>query len=287
MIIQSIDGIKFRLKENHDFSWLSKYGNVFTVFDEHDSGNISFGVDKGGIKKFIKYAGAKTIQFNGAPEDAINRLMNGATVYKDLRHPYLVNFIDSFQVNDGYAMIFDWFNGECLHSHWLFTPEEKYTHPQSPNYKFERLSIPKRLEAFKKILEFHVYVEVNDYVGIDFYDGSILYNFKTDDMKICDIDFYSKRPYVNDMGEMWGSKRFKSPEESKLGAVIDEKTNVYNMGAIAFSIFGGTLDRSKEKWTAGDGYYNIALKAVSESRNDRYPSVSEFYNEWMGMRENL
>ncbi|MFP4660952.1 MAG: hypothetical protein ACLFPF_02075 [Halanaerobiales bacterium] len=41
----SIDGIEFRLKEEHDFSWLSRYGIVFSVFDEQDSGNICFGVE--------------------------------------------------------------------------------------------------------------------------------------------------------------------------------------------------------------------------------------------------
>lgn len=30
---------------------------------------------------------------------------------------------------------------------------------------------------------------------------------------ICDIDFFRKSPAVNDMGRMWGSARFMSPEE--------------------------------------------------------------------------
>lgn len=42
-------------------------------------------------------------------------------------------------------------------------------------------------------------------------------------------------------------KVFDEPEEFTLGAVIDEVTNVYGMGATAFALFGGEKDRSFEK----------------------------------------
>jgi len=41
------------------------------------------------------------------------------------------------------------------------------------------------------------------------------------------------------MGRMWGSSRFMSQEEFTLGVAIDEITNVYPMGAVAFALFGG------------------------------------------------
>ncbi len=40
--------------------------------------------------------------------------------------------------------------------------------------------------------------------------------------KFCDIDLYSKKPYVNKMGRLWGSSRFMSPEEFELNAMIIE-----------------------------------------------------------------
>ena len=46
MIKQSIDGIKFKLKEYQDFSWLNNYGTVFSFINETGSGCISFGVKK-------------------------------------------------------------------------------------------------------------------------------------------------------------------------------------------------------------------------------------------------
>lgn len=45
--IQYTDGIPYKLKAPFDFSFLSKYGKVFKVFDNQDSGNICFGVTDG------------------------------------------------------------------------------------------------------------------------------------------------------------------------------------------------------------------------------------------------
>lgn len=82
------------------------------------------------------------------------------------------------------------------------------------------------------------------------------------------------------MGRLWGSSRFMSPEEFELDAVIAEKTNVFNMGAIAFAFLGGKLDRSFTKWEAGKSFYDVAARAIEKNRNQRYASVEEFHLAW-------
>ncbi|WP_438350703.1 serine/threonine protein kinase [Paenibacillus sp. FA6] len=281
----SIDEVKFQLKRYHDFQWLRNLGNVFTVFSEQDSGNICFGVECDGKKKFVKYAGAPTKEYNGDPKKAIERLIQAIPLYKELHHPGLIELIGHFEVKSGYVAIFEWFDGECLHSHWSFAGWNKYNHPDSPFYRYKSLPLQRRLESFEIILAFHQLIESKGYVAIDFYDGSILYNFKDNTTKICDIDFYRKRPTFNDIGQnFWGSSRSKSPEEYQLHAAIDERTNVFNMGAIAFGLFGGELDRSFSLWDAGDQLYNVALRAVENEREKRYSSVLEFYMEWKKAR---
>lgn len=58
-----MNGIPFRLKNSHNFSWLNSIGDVFMVFDQQDSGNIAFGLKKNGKKYFVKYAGASTLEY--------------------------------------------------------------------------------------------------------------------------------------------------------------------------------------------------------------------------------
>ena len=116
--------------------------------------------------------------------------------------------------------------GECLHSHWSFPPPAKYEDPRSPYAKFRQLPVQTRIQAMERILDFHIQAERKGYVAVDFYDGSLIYDFAAKEIHICDIDLYHAGAFTNTMGRMWGSSRFMSPEEYELGAPIDAVTNV-------------------------------------------------------------
>jgi serine/threonine-protein kinase len=280
MLKKRIDECEFELKEDHDFSWLCNYGTVFAVFAGQDSGNIAFGTQDGKNKYFIKYAGCHTKEYTGEIADAIIRMKAAAQVYEDIKHPNLIQLLWHGEIGKGYASIYKWAKGECLHAHWNFEAFPKYTHPQSPNVKFSSLELRYKLECCDVIFSLHEEVAKQNYVAIDFYDGSIMYDFDTNTTTICDIDFYAKKPYINEMGRMWGSSRFMSPEEFIKGEVIDEVTNVFTMGAVAFEILGNNHDRNLETWKAPELLFAVALKATSQAREDRYNSIQEFRIAW-------
>ncbi len=267
-IIQYIDGVPYRMKSEFDFGFISKYGKVFRVFDDQDSGNICFGIKNNGEKFFIKFAGAPAARYDGELSDAVRRLKNALPVYSDLRHKNLIEFIGSEEIGGGFAMIFKWAEGECMGR----------MYPDSCK-KFMLLPIEARLEVFRDILNFLEYTAAQSYAAVDFYDGSIMYDFEKKRTVICDIDFFRKIPSVNDMGRMWGSSLFMSPEEYTLGAPIDEITNVYTAGAMAFALLSD-YSRSRGKWTLGEELYNVAEKAVSDERSKRQKSIKQFISEW-------
>ncbi|NLV92248.1 MAG: phosphotransferase [Firmicutes bacterium] len=271
--VQSIDGVPYRLKAPWDLSFIGKYGKVFKVFDEQDSGNICFGVQKGEEKYFVKFAGAPTIGYSGPPEEAVKRLKESVPVYRDLAHLNLVRLLEAEEIGGGFALVFEWVDGECMGK-------------QYPESRQRFLQLPKetRLEAFDAILSFHAHAASQGYVAIDFYDGCIMYDLTAKKTVLCDIDLYSRAPYTNNMGRMWGSTRFMSPEEFQLGAVIDEVTNVYLMGATAFALFAES-DRTPEKWQLSEKLYEVAAKAVSDARSQRQQSIQQFVDEWNEARE--
>lgn len=268
------------LKEDHNLNWLSKV-EVFDIFDQQDSGNISFGIIEDGERYFIKYAGARNLEYTGELHEAIQRLKDAEKVYQDINHPLLTQFLESFQTEQGYGLKFKWVDGECMHNHWDFTPFEKYNSPDSPFVKLRNLPLRRRVEILSRIYEFATSVEANGYVMIDFYDGSILYNFMNDELSICDIDFFRKAPIVNDIGEnFWGSSRYKAPEEYQLNAGITSATNVYMLAGLAFAFIGGRSDKSFEKWEASKPLYNICMKALKDNPSERFNQVSMFYDQW-------
>lgn len=266
--MQYTDGIPFKLKSSFDFSFLHEYGTVFKVYDVQDSGNICFGCEKDGQRYFVKFAGAPAEQYDGDPADAIARLKASLPVYRDLQHKNLIEFVEAKEIGGGFAMVFKWAAGDCMGRMY-----------PAAHRRFMQLPVSARLNVFRDILSFFEYVASQGYVAIDFYDGSIIYDFESGRTTVCDIDFFRKQPCINDMGRMWGSSLFQSPEEYELGAVIDEITNVYTVGATAFALFGG-YSRSRGKWQLSDRLFEIASKAVSDDRGVRQQSVRQFREEW-------
>lgn len=106
-----------------------------------------------------------------------------------------------------------------------------------------------------------------------------MYDFENGKTTICDIDFFRKQPCSNDMGRMWGSSRFQAPEEFQLGAVIDEITNVYTVGATAFALFG-EYNRTRDKWQLSDMLFEVVTKAVSDNRAERQQSIRQLREVW-------
>ena len=286
LISLTLDGFVLSLREGQDFSWLSELGTVFAVFDAQDSGNLCFGVQNGENRYFVKYAGAWTKQCPDSPAESIKRLRESEQVYRDLEGaPGLIHLVRSIETPQGYALLFQWVSGECMHAHWTFEKHDKYTDPQSPFYRFVHLPAEEKLAAMDTVVEFLAYVEGRGYTAVDLYDGSLMYDFDAKKMHLCDIDFYQKGPVCNRTGKFWGSPRFQSPEERTAGAWVDSVSNVYTLGALLFGLLGGGgHDRSRESWTMGDALYRVALHAVEEERGRRYSSVAAFAEAWKHAR---
>ncbi|MCK5129569.1 MAG: serine/threonine protein kinase [Clostridiales bacterium] len=238
-ITQTIDGIDFKLKEKHDFTWLKTFGKVFKVYDAKDSGNILFGVEKDNRKYFIKYAGAYTLDYGHDAQGAIERLKKASQKYEAIKHPALIPLIEHKEIGDGYILIHEWHEGECLHDYWMFSKRlkyvgqkdfielTKYKHKDASMHKFKNLFMEKRIKAYSIILDFVNTVHKAGYQAVDFNDNQIVYDFENDELKICDIDLYEKKPYVNPGKILFmNSERFRAPEECKEGSVCDEITNV-------------------------------------------------------------
>lgn len=273
-ILHTLDGVEFRLAEQADLSFIQEYGQAFRVFDDNDSGNISFGVDDGNRRLFIKLAGARTANAGSSPDEAVALLRRAAKVYDDIVHPNIVRCIGLIDRSSYFGLVFNWEDGELLRRIY-----------HEPFAAFRALPVRERLAAFDTVINVMQHIHDAGYVAIDLYDASFLYDFDRKQLTLCDIDVFERKPMVNTMGRMWGSSRFMSPEELVLGAEIDEITNVYTLGAIAFLFFGDERNRRRELWGAGDASFEVTQSATSAHREDRYQSIAEFAAAWEQVHE--
>lgn len=295
MVKIKLDAIEFRLKELQDFRWLKRYGKAFWCVDETGSGCIGIGMKDGEKKYFCKIAGVGTIDAEVTPEESIVILKNAVSMYYELAHPNLVRIVEEYTYEQFYIVVFEWADGECLFDHWNFGKYEKDRTIKSPKEKFRKLPVDKRIRAVNVLFSFLQNVNQKGYVAVDFYDGSLLYDFVTDEISICDIDLFKKAPVVNDMGQAWyGTKRLKAPEEYIKGSAIDEQTNIFTLGALIFDFFGDFSEEEIQQryalnrfvpclyshWELSKEAYQAAVKAVSADKNERYKTFADFYGDW-------
>ena len=198
----------------------------------------------------------------------MRRLRATEPIYRDLRCESLIELIDAGPAGDGYAMAFRWAEGRCMSRMY-----------EDDHRLIMALPVGEKLAMFREIAAFLALVARRGYVAIDFYDGSILYDPAAKRLSICDIDFFRRTPCVNDMGRMWGSPRFISPEECAFGAPIDEVTNVFTLGQMAFSLFTDS-NRRPDAWPLSPASHVVLLRAIDPAREKRFPTIEAFSRAW-------
>jgi serine/threonine-protein kinase len=131
------------------------------------------------------------------------------------------------------------------------------------------------------IYDLHVAVVAAGWIAVDFYHGSLLYDFGARRMSVIDLDCYREGAFDNDMGRMYGSSLFMAPEELQLGARIDERTTVFTMGRTALVLLGDGPDRFR----GSDEQYAVAARACAPDPAGRFATMAEFRQAWRDARE--
>jgi serine/threonine-protein kinase len=145
------------------------------------------------------------------------------------------------------------------------------------------MAVSRILSCLDNLFDLHEQIARVGWIAVDFYDGCLIYDFTSQRLRVVDLDMYMAGPFRNEMGRMFGSTRFMSPEEFEVGAIIDERSNVYVMGRTALVFLSdGTLDRDRFRGT--DALFDVVAKACNPERGDRFQSMEEFCRAWRGAR---
>jgi hypothetical protein len=258
-------------------AYLGGLGRVFARFDAHtqDSGNISYGLEAGGQRWFVKTAGDPDDRrpfLNHAQRVAL--LENAQLVAAALDHPSLPRLHGVVGSAWGPMLVSDWAPGELVG-----TPAARREDPASSFQRFRALPAAEITAVLDAIIDIHVQLCRQGWVACDFYDGCLIYDFEAREPHLVDLDTYHHGPFTNEMGRLFGSTRFMAPEEFAKGARIDERTTVFNLGrSMAVFLGDGTLQRSA--FRGSDAEHAVMEKACAPSPNDRFQSVAALARAW-------
>jgi serine/threonine-protein kinase len=257
--------------------FLTTVGRVFAEFGEHtqDSGNVSYGLEVGDARYFVKTAGVPDdTRWLLEHCDRVALLRNAADLAGSCNHraqPALQTVIES---PHGPMLVYDRVEGELLRA----APAEGDT-AGSASPRFRALSAPEVSDALGELYRLHQDLAAVGCVAGDFYDGALIYDFSRSELHVIDLDHYRRGAYLNKMGRMFGSSRFMTPEEFERSATIDERTTVFTLGRTAAVLLSdGSVERAL--FRGSDDQFEVIRRACQSRPDDRYGSVGAFVSSW-------
>jgi serine/threonine-protein kinase len=250
--------------------YLASVGELFATFDTQDSGNVSFGVRIGGHAFFVKTAGRVDDRAPVLSHDARVALLRNAVELASVPHPARPALRRVIESPVGPMLVYDWFDGELLG-----VRRAERDDPTSAFQRFRALPVEGIVACVDTVFDLHVVLARAGWVAGDFYDGCLLYDFASSEMRVIDLDTYHRGPHTNTVGRMFGSTRFMAPEEFTLGATVDERTTVFNLGRAAFVFLGepGAFRGSVAQLEA-------VTRACESDPERRFASVADLVAAW-------
>lgn len=261
--------------------YLRSVGTVFAEFGERtqDSGNISYGVQIATERYFVKTA--------GQPDDPrpflthparVALLRNAVRLSASCHHPLLPKLHQVIESPSGPLLVYEWIEGELLG-----VRRAQRDNPASSFQRFRRLPAATIQACLDAVFDLQNELVGAGWIAVDFYDGCLIYDFASGRLGVIDLDSYRDGPSRNEMGRMFGSTRFMAPEEFELGALIDERTNVFVMGRTALVFLSdGTLDANA--FRGARALFQVVARACEPERSRRYDSMAAFYGAWRAAR---
>lgn len=261
--------------------YLRRMGDLFAEFGRltQDSGNVSYGVQIGPDRFFVKTAGDPD---DPAPylrhPERVALLRNAVRLSASCAHPALPRLRRMIESPVGPMLVYEWAEGELLGA-----PRAVRDDPASAFQRFCSLPVDEIERCLDTIYDLHRDLERSGWVAMDFYDGCLIYDFASQRLAVVDLDMYRRGPFVNEMGRLFGSTRFMAPEEFERGALIDACTTVFAMGRAALVFLaGGVLDRAA--YRGSSTAFDVIAQACDLDRARRFESVEAFYDAWRGAR---
>jgi catechol 2,3-dioxygenase-like lactoylglutathione lyase family enzyme len=236
--------------------------DAFAVFDQQDSGCVSYGIERDGRRWFVTKA---------VRPDAVASLSRAAALHAAVRHPAIVRPAAVRDGTEGPTLTYPWCDGSVLNS------ATRHGSDRSALDRFRELPVDEVERALGTILDAHRAVAAAGWVSVDLYDGCFLYDFEAGRMWLIDLDEYRPGAFTLDSGRLPGSRAYLAPEEFVRGSTIDERTMVFTLGRALHHL----LD-SAAGWRGTDRQRAVITRATDPSPSRRHPTVDALTADWRG-----
>lgn len=204
-----------------------------------------------------------------APHERYERtLAKDAEICQQRLHPAIVRLLEVVELVDGKLLRFEHFHGEDMY-------------PARNRSRFFKLPLTTKLAALKTLFAALAAIVRAGWILVDFYEGNVLYDFSTGELRIFDFEFFERAGtdggFVLERERNPGSTRLMAPEEWVQGERIDQTTNVYTLGRYAINALSPEIDeRWPDTFEANEALRDVLGRATQTERRRRHQTVDEF-----------
>jgi serine/threonine-protein kinase len=267
-------------------AYVARHGRVDREFSHltQDSGNVSWIVEAPEGRLFIKTAGTDASPPPGAPtpyfdhSGRVRLLRNAVDLARSCDHPALPALLNVIETPAGPMLVYRAAPGELIGA-----PAALRADPASAYQRFANLPAVAQLSIFDTLIDLHRVLARQGWVACDLYDDCLIVDFGTLTLHVVDLDTYRRGPSRNDMGRMFGSRRFMAPEEFEFGAPLDQRTTVFTLGRLVRH-FTTRLTEDAGCFDGPAGLAAVVAQAVEPAPEDRFPTVAAFASAWQSAR---
>lgn len=235
----------------HADVFAQQHGRVEREFSHltQGSGNVSWLIDSSGQLLFVKTAGRDLPPPDGAVipfhdhAGRVRMLRNAIEIARSCDHPALPQLLNVVESADGPMLVYKAVPGELIGVTSKPVPggsRRLRSDPATSYQRLARLPADDLLPIFDSLIELHAELAHLGWVASDLCDGCLIVDFSDLQVHVIDLDNYRRGATTNTVGRMAGSPLYMAPEEFEIGATIDRRTTVFNLGRLAWH-FGTRL----------------------------------------------
>jgi len=150
-----------------------------------------------------------TPKFQRPSSITLNAALSCATPSICIAAASILHWRATVESDDGPLLVYDWAEGELL-------GQDKEA-PDSALKRFRRLPVEDICRVIDQIYDAHRALAKAGWIAVDFYLGSIIYDFDARSVSLIDLDLYHAGPFTNKMGRMFGQVPDSVETEHRLG----------------------------------------------------------------------
>ena len=136
---------------------------------------MSYGVQVGEERFFLKTAGKPDAPKPISHDFSISLLRNAQRLWEKSRHPLLPELYQVIESPDGPLCVYEWADGELL---------------RNARDRFRALSEPEIIRTLDGIYALHHQLIGLGWIAVDFYDGCLINDFDRQALHVMDLDHY-------------------------------------------------------------------------------------------------